>query len=68
MDEISYIAFAISPSKSPWEDGLTGFFYQKYWYIIGNKVCDVLFFFFETLYMPKGVNHTLLGLMQKLRR
>ncbi|XP_048608923.1 uncharacterized protein LOC125584472 [Brassica napus] len=37
-EEIKKATFGIKASSSPGEDGLTGFFYQKYWHVVGPKL------------------------------
>lgn len=64
-EEIKDAAFGVKGSSVPREDGLTGFFYQKYWHIVGPKVTQDVLRFFQTAVMPEGWNHTQLSLLPK---
>lgn len=53
-EEIKDAAFGVKESSAPGEDGLAGFFYQKYWHIMGSKVTQDVLSFFQTAVMPEG--------------
>lgn len=45
--EIKRAAFSINPSKAPHDDELTCFFFHKFWYIVGDEVCEAIRCFFH---------------------
>ncbi|WZZ26944.1 hypothetical protein YC2023_010345 [Brassica napus] len=65
-EEIKKATFGIKASSSPGEDGLTGFFYQKYWHVVGPKLIQDVQGFFRTSILPAGWNHTQLCLLTKV--
>ena len=65
-EEIKKETFGIKASSSPGEDGLTGFFYQKYWHVVGPKLIQDVQGFFRTSILPAGWNHTQLCLLAKV--
>lgn len=50
------------------EDDLTGFFFQKYWSVIFNDICNVVQSFFTRGGMLKGNNHTIISLIPKVKQ
>ena len=46
--EVRYALFQMHPSKSPGPDGMSPFFFQKYWHIVGTDV-QMLFYQFYIL-------------------
>ena len=47
-EEIRVALFQMHPSKSPGPDGMSPFFFQKYWSIVGADVCLAVKNFLET--------------------
>lgn len=45
-EEIKQATFSIHPFKALSKEGLIGLFFQKYWSIIGNDICDIVQSFF----------------------
>ena len=41
-EEVKRALFQMHPSKSPGPDGISPFFFQKYWHIIGRDVTTVV--------------------------
>ena len=41
-EEVKWALFQMHPSKSPGSDGMSPFFFQKYWHIIGRDVTTVV--------------------------
>lgn len=57
--------FQMHPSKSPGPDGMSSFFFQKYWHIIGTDVTDVVLSVLHSSHMLKKMNHTHIVLISK---
>ena len=53
------------PSKSPGPDGISPFFFQKYWHIVGTNVTDVVLSVLHSGHMLKKMNHTHIVLIPK---
>lgn len=57
--------FSVKASKSPSPDGITKFFFQQYWDVIGDQVtCEIQKFFVEGTF-PAEWNYTHLCLIPK---
>ena len=41
-NEVRLALFQMHPSKSPGPDGMSPFFFQKYWHIVGNDVTKAI--------------------------
>lgn len=52
-------------AKAPGPDGMTAFFFQKYWEIVGDQVTKEVQEFFRTKRMPTGWNYTEICLLPK---
>jgi len=64
-NEVREAVFGIRSSSAPGADGFTGFFFQKYWSIIGSQVIlEVQSFFLQGTF-PKEWNFTQLCLLPK---
>lgn len=46
FEEIKVVVFNLNKDNSPSLDGFGGLFFQKYWCIINNDVCNVMIEFF----------------------
>lgn len=67
IDEIRAATFSINSDSAPVPDGLTGFFFKKYWEIIKYLVISEVQSFFKTGILPKEWNHTNLCLIPKIQ-
>lgn len=59
--------FQMHPSKSPGPDGMSPFFFQKYWSIVGVDVCLAVRNFLETGVLWQESNFTYLTLITKVK-
>ena len=52
-DEVRIAFFQMHPSKSPGSDCMSPFFFQKYWYIVGNDVTEAILSVLRSAHMLK---------------
>ena len=64
-DEVRLALFQMHPSKSPKPDGMSHFFFQKYWHIVGNDVTEAILSVLRFSHMLKKMNHTYIVLIPK---
>ena len=57
-DEVKRALFHMHPSKSPGPDGMSPFFFQKYWHIMGNDVTTAIFSVLNSGHMLHKMNYT----------
>ena len=67
-NEVREAVFGIRSSSAPGADGFTGFFFQKYWSIIGPQVTLEIQNFFLQETFPKEWNFTQLCLLPKKKK
>lgn len=65
-EEIKRAAFGVKGSSTPGEDGFSGFFYQKFWHVVGPTVITEVRSFFSSSVLPPGWNQTQLCLIPKI--
>jgi hypothetical protein len=63
--EIQQAAFQMHPSKSPGPDGMSSFFFQKYWHIVGQDVVTAILSVLKSGYMLRKANHSHIVLIPK---
>ena len=66
VEEIRKEAMSVNGGSAHGEDGLTGSFYHKYWYVVGPAITKEILLFFESAIIPMGWNHTQLSLIPKV--
>lgn len=59
--------FQMAPSKSPGPDGMSPFFFQKYWHVIGNNVTRAVLSTLNTSHLLKKINYTHIVLIPKIK-
>ena len=67
-NKVREAVFGIRSSSAPGADGFTGFFFQKYWSIIGPQVTLEIQNFFLQGTFPKEWNFTQLCLLPKKKK
>ncbi|KAL6188703.1 hypothetical protein ACLB2K_040094 [Fragaria x ananassa] len=65
--EIKSALFQMHPSKAPGPDGMSPFFFQKYWHIVGRDVCIAVKSFLSSGVLPGDLNFTLVTLIPKVK-
>lgn len=64
-EEVRKVIFSMASEKSPGPDGYTSEFFKATWDIIGPDFVVPVQAFFDTGFMPKGINSTILALIPK---
>lgn len=65
-EEIRAAAFDMGAFKAPGPDGLQAFFYQEYWSVVGQSVCDLVRDIFNNPTQVASLNETNLVLIPKV--
>ncbi|XP_062020952.1 uncharacterized protein LOC133737412 [Rosa rugosa] len=66
-DEIKAALFQMHPSKSPGPNGMSPFFFQKYWNVVSMDVCNAIRNFLEKGELWPESNYTFLCLIPKTK-
>lgn len=67
MEEVKNVVFSMNANVAPGPDGFGGFFYQKYWEIIGEDVFNVALQFFKQGWLLPNLNYNLVVLIPKFQ-
>ncbi|TYK28312.1 uncharacterized protein E5676_scaffold600G001370 [Cucumis melo var. makuwa] len=66
-EEVRRVLFSMDSRKASGHDGFSVSFFKGDWSVVREDFCDVILHFFETCYLPLGVNATTITLIPKRR-
>ncbi|KAL6228116.1 hypothetical protein ACLB2K_002070 [Fragaria x ananassa] len=66
--EVKAALFQMHPSKAPGPDGMSPFFFQKYWHVVGPDVCTAIKSFLSSGALPAELNFTHMTLIPKIEK
>ena len=64
-EEVRVALFSMHPSKSPGPDGMSPFFFRKYWNIVGDDVIEAVLSVLSSGHMLHKINYTHIVLIPK---
>ena len=64
-DEVKAAVFALSPESAPGPDGFGGYFFQRFWEVIGEDMYEAVAEYFRTGVIPTGMNSSFVTLIPK---
>lgn len=65
VEEITKLMFSLNPNKAPGPDGLTSGFFKASWSVLGLECITSIQQFFNSGFLPKTTNSTILSLVPK---
>ena len=65
-DDIVQALKAMQPFKAPGPDGFHAYFFQQYWHLVADDVCNVVLQVLRGNPMPSGLNDTFITLILKV--
>ena len=65
VEEVRHALFQIHPSKSPGPNGMSHFFFQKFWNTVGVDVTEAIFSVLNSGHMLRKTNHSHIVLIPK---
>lgn len=66
LEDVKRALFSMHPSKSPKLDGMSPFFFQKYWHTVGNNVTNVVLSMLHSGNFLQKMNHTHIVFIPKI--
>ena len=66
-EEIKKAVFQMHPSKALGPDGMSCFFFQKYWHILRDNVTQAVFSFLNSSHLLKKINYAYIVLIPKIK-
>ncbi|GAA0168847.1 hypothetical protein LIER_23471 [Lithospermum erythrorhizon] len=67
-EDVKKCLFTMSGSKSPRPDGMSAKFFQHFWDIVGDSLCNMVLCFLNDARFLKKLNFTLITLIPKVER
>ena len=64
-EEITKLMFSLNPNKAPGPDGLSSDFFKDAWSLVGSECISSIQEFFNSGFLPKTKNSTILSLVPK---
>lgn len=67
-DEVCLALKQMNPTKAPRPNGMSPLFFQKYWYVVGKVVTNVVLKVINSGQFPNDINHTFITLILKKKQ